>query len=176
MYSCIKAPFLMDGHTTLGWSTCNYSKNHQNYIHFQHLKIIYVFKNMKSFPKRFFFCALEMQLVKHLKGYSQLACVWHAFKRHLLAHHVPLQAGWGGSRHRQSPPGLFTLRLTLCPHISGLSIKLTAQKSCALLLLCRREGHSLLLKFWPLFLASLGAHSCLCREAHPALIILNIQR
>lgn len=55
MYSCIKAPFLMDGHTTLGWSTCNYSKNHQNYIHFQHLKIIYVFKNTKSFPKRFFF-------------------------------------------------------------------------------------------------------------------------
>lgn len=77
-------------------------------------------------------------------------------------------AGWLRCQQTQAEPSWASsgLRLTLCPHISGVSRNLTAQKSCALLLLCRREGHSLLLKFWPLFLASLGAKTAASVERH----------
>lgn len=62
--------------------------------------------------------------------------------------------------------GWFRLSLTLWPHIPGVSRNLTAQKPRALLLPCRREGHSLLLKFWPLCLARLGAKTAASAESH----------
>lgn len=181
MYSCYPATrtklhFLMDVQTILGWSTHNYSKNQQDYINFHHLKIIYVFKNMKSFSK-LFSCAPEMQLVKHLKCYSQLVCVWHAFKGHLLADHVPLLAGWGVSRHRQSLPGLLhTETHIVSSHFWGQQKLDSPEIPCFTSAL--QEGGALLASE---ILATISGqfgskNSCLWGEAHPVLFILNIWR
>lgn len=95
-----------------------------------------------------------MQVVKCLKFYSQQVCVWHTFKGHLLADSVHMKASWDVSRCRQS---LHVVQSKT--HIASSRFwdqrNLTAQKSCALLLFCGREGHSLPLK--GLFLASSGA-------------------
>lgn len=70
----------------------------------------------------------------------------------------------------------FRARVTLRPHVSRASRNLTAPKSCALLLPCRREGHSLLLK--GLFLASSGATAAGSQGAtscsHPSEQRLNV--
>lgn len=83
-------------------------------------------------------------MLKHLRCYPR-QCVWHAFRGHLLA-------GWGGSRHRQSLPGLVQTQPDIVASHCWVSTNLTAQKSHDLLLLCRRMGQSLLLEFWPLCL------------------------
>lgn len=137
---------------------------------------IYVFKNMKSFSK-LFFCAPEMQLVEHLKCYSQLVCVWHAFKGHLLADHVPLQAGWGGSRHRQSLPGLLQAEPDIMSsHFWGQQKLDSPEIPCFAFAL--QEGGALLAsEILATIPGQFGSRdSCLCREPHPALIILNIWR
>lgn len=114
-------------------------------ISIQHLKIIYVFKNKKRYSKVFAaFPKCKQPSVWNLIPSKNVCDIlpkgisWQTMSTCRLAE-MSADAGKAFLRW-------FRARLTLCPHVSGASRNLTTQKSCALLLLCRREGQSLLLK------------------------------